>query len=226
MKDSQSTALHPTFSHTTANASTTIKPDSAENETLEITEFNAVNFIRKPPRVINSLYLRKQNHNKQNTKIFFEEIHEYPDNLAPKANYDRTSFRYTSQNDWKYSQVKQQLELPQIVGIVPPAEKLVHLMMLHIIEVLNGQRPAKHLQMWMTPPAYHALVRRARLGQEICGGTAKCPSPQIRKVRIFQPTPQVAEASVVLFDGRKIRAAALRLEARRNRWHIAEIEVI
>ncbi|XCB30995.1 Rv3235 family protein [Arcanobacterium hippocoleae] len=113
-----------------------------------------------------------------------------------------------------------------MIGILPPAENFIHVIMVHIIDVLNGQRPAKHLQTWMTPQAYQALIRRTRLGMAIHGGAAKCAAPRIRKIRVFHPTPNIAEAGVVLFDGRRIRGAAIRLETRKNRWHIAEIEVI
>lgn len=196
-------------------------------ETEQFQKAGAVKFIRTPPRNFNSSHYIAQNFAKA-SRAHLNQDNPQSHNYLSTHSYDRTSFRYYRDQDWKYYQIanSHQNQPSPVVAILPPPENFIKVIMLHIIEVLNGQRPAKHLRIWMSPQAYQALVRRARLGMEIHGQAAKCAAPQIRKVRVFQPTPRAVEAAIVLFDGRKIRGAALRLETQKDRWQIAEIEVI
>lgn len=108
----------------------------------------------------------------------------------------------------------------------PDPEQEAKILTLHVVDVLNGQRPLRQLRTWLTPAIYQALARRAELGQKLCGGPAKCGAPRIRAIRVFRPRPRIAEACAVVFDGRKTRAAALRLAAQHRHWHIHALEII
>lgn len=216
----------------------TTQTQSSESEnqlsTQEFADTGAVQFLRTPPRSFDSPHYRQQNLRKtQNTNVAAVKLNTAittANNELSSTEYDRTRFRYSRRTDWKYNQIMrtpaQAHQEQPVAAILPPSENFIHVITLHIIDVLNGQRPAKHLRSWMSPQAYQALLRRSRLGLEIHGGAAKCAAPQVRKIRLFQPTPRSAEAAVVLFDGRRIRGAALRLETCKDRWVIAEIEVI
>ncbi|WP_311590749.1 Rv3235 family protein [Trueperella bernardiae] len=94
------------------------------------------------------------------------------------------------------------------------------------IEVLMGHRPARQLQTWMHPDVYEALTRRAGLAQRVLGRAEKCMPPRIKRVRVCEPRDEVAEVSLVVFDGKRTRAAAARLEVRRGRWHVTALEII
>ncbi|QOQ39290.1 Rv3235 family protein [Trueperella pecoris] len=110
-------------------------------------------------------------------------------------------------------------------ALVPP-DRFAASIVGQAIEVLMGHRPVRQLQTWMHPSVYEALSRRAGLGHRIHGKPEKCRSPRIKRVRVCEPRDGVAEASLVVFDGHKIRAAATRLEVRRGRWHVTALEII
>jgi hypothetical protein len=110
------------------------------------------------------------------------------------------------------------------------------------LEVLNGYRPAGHLRTLASPShagtVVDAMARATRRVARVIGtpagtGTAKL---RIRRMRICQPRPDVAEISVVLGslgtaagaagstaaggapDGGRCWAAAFRLERRHGNW--------
>lgn len=108
----------------------------------------------------------------------------------------------------------------------PSAVATAHKITQQVIEILNGHRPPRHLQTWMLPNLYQSLVRRAALATRILGGPERTAAPHVRRVRVFHPLPRVAEVAVVVFDGRRIRAVAIRLQARRSQWHVTALEVV
>ncbi|GAB3091824.1 Rv3235 family protein [Isoptericola nanjingensis] len=95
------------------------------------------------------------------------------------------------------------------------------------VEVLRGERPATQLARWVTPQVRDQLAERARIG------LARAPlrdeeahrPVQVRRVRLVRLGDDVAEATVVLDDDGRVRAAAVRLEARRGTWRVAVLEV-
>lgn len=95
------------------------------------------------------------------------------------------------------------------------------------VEVLRGERPAAQLARWVTPQVRDQLAERARIG------LAHAPlrneehhrPVQVRRVRLVRLGDDVAEATVVLDDDGRVRAAAVRLEARRGAWRVAVLEV-
>ncbi|MDP9806698.1 hypothetical protein J2S70_001280 [Trueperella bonasi] len=109
---------------------------------------------------------------------------------------------------------------------LPPPDRFAAAVVGQAIEVLLGHRPVRQLQTWLHPLVYEALARRAGLGQRIRGKAEKCLAPRVKQVIVCEPREGVAEASVVVFDGTKIRAAATRLEVRKSRWHVTALEII
>ena len=94
------------------------------------------------------------------------------------------------------------------------------------VEVLRGDRPAAQLARWVTPVVLDQLTERARLLRE--APPAARPSGggpvHVRRVRLDRTTDS-AEATVVLEEAGRVRAAAVRLEARRGQWRIAILEL-
>lgn len=90
------------------------------------------------------------------------------------------------------------------------------------VEVLRGERPAAQLSRWVTPEVHDQLVERAQLVR----GRASATRPVlVRRVRLVRLGDDVAEATVVLDDDGRVRAAAVRLEARRGVWRVAVLEI-
>ncbi|GAA1709790.1 hypothetical protein GCM10009809_02680 [Isoptericola hypogeus] len=100
------------------------------------------------------------------------------------------------------------------------------------LEVLRGERPAAHLARWVTPQVRDQLEERARLLREhaargVAEGATRAGSRPalVRRVRLMRLGEDVAEATVVLDDDGRVRAAAVRLEARRGTWRVAVLEI-
>ncbi|MFC8922744.1 Rv3235 family protein [Cellulosimicrobium sp. NPDC057127] len=94
------------------------------------------------------------------------------------------------------------------------------------IEVLRGERTVQQLTRWVTPQIYDALARRARLVLEAPGPAETAARPvTIRRARVMRLGAEVAEATVVVDDGGRVRAAAARLEARRGAWRVVALEI-
>jgi hypothetical protein len=91
-----------------------------------------------------------------------------------------------------------------------------------VMETLYGPRPIQQLARWTDGNVYRAIARRVAART---GPTTGAP-PQVRSVRVCRPAPTVAEASVVVQTGRRVRAVALRLEIRDRRWLCTALEVI
>lgn len=94
------------------------------------------------------------------------------------------------------------------------------------VEALLGMRAATQLQRWLTPELYDAVARRAGLAVRILGRSVGSPRPRI--ISHHAQTAEdgrSAEVCVILHDGAKVRAVALRLEAFRGRWRASAIEI-
>ena len=92
------------------------------------------------------------------------------------------------------------------------------------VEVLRGERPASQLARWVTPRVHDQIVERARLVRALQSERSGRPV-QVRRVRLVRLGDDVAEATVVLDDDGRVRAAAVRLEARRGVWRVAVLEI-
>lgn len=96
------------------------------------------------------------------------------------------------------------------------------------VEVLRGERPAAQLARWVTPQVYDQLLERGRLMRE--AQQSRPPRPKahaatVRRVRMVRLGSSSAEATVILHDEGRVRAAAVRLEARRGVWRVAVLEI-
>jgi hypothetical protein len=89
-----------------------------------------------------------------------------------------------------------------------------------VLEVEAAERPVTQLGHWVLPAIYRRLDRRQQLRARQLDPRAprsRCPE-HVRSVHVCQPTPDIAEVSVVTAGGDRCRALALRLERRKGRW--------
>ena len=92
-------------------------------------------------------------------------------------------------------------------------------------EVLAGLRPVDHLVRWNSPSLFEALARRAGLAARMLGRQASPRRPRIRSVRTELTMSGACEATVLLEEGNRVRAAAARLELLRERWILTGLEM-
>jgi hypothetical protein len=93
------------------------------------------------------------------------------------------------------------------------------------VEVLRGERPVAQLQRWVAPDVFDALGRRALLLHETAGPLVAARPVAILRARLVRLGENAAEATVVLQDEDRVRAAALRLEGRRGVWRVVVLEI-
>ncbi|MFI2362558.1 Rv3235 family protein [Promicromonospora sp. NPDC019610] len=96
------------------------------------------------------------------------------------------------------------------------------------VEVLRGERPAAQLARWVTPQVYDQLLERGRLMREarqVRPTRPRAHPAAVRRVRLVRLGASSAEATVILHDEGRVRAAAVRLEARRGVWRVAVLEI-
>ena len=92
-------------------------------------------------------------------------------------------------------------------------------------EVLAGLRPVDHLVRWTSPSLFEAIARRAGLAARILGRQASPRRPRIRSVRTELTMSGACEATGLLEEGNRVRAAAARLELLRERWILTSLEM-
>lgn len=148
----------------------------------------------------------------------------------PRAGWDRMRFQPALdpedvRKDRKTRRKKvQHRPAPESVEMPDPARSAATIVTA-ACEVLTGHRPADQLVKWTTPELFEAICRRAGLARRLLG-----PAPQPARLRMrsvhTQPTTYGAcEATVLLDDGSRVRAAAARLEAHRGRWVLSRLEI-
>jgi hypothetical protein len=93
------------------------------------------------------------------------------------------------------------------------------------VEVTTGLRPPSQLVRWTNDEVRTLLARRADLARNT-GARARQPRRGIvRSARVCIPRDGVAEATVVISDGPRIRAVALRLEGTDGRWRVTALRI-
>ncbi|WP_240644119.1 Rv3235 family protein [Antribacter gilvus] len=109
---------------------------------------------------------------------------------------------------------------------LPDPTQLVCRVVRAAVEVLRGDRPAAQLARWVTPQVYDQLLERGRLMRKVLPpGSAGHPAT-VRRVRLeLVEGGTAAEATVILQDAGRVRAAAVRLEAHRGAWRVACLEI-
>ena len=93
------------------------------------------------------------------------------------------------------------------------------------VEVAAGLRPANQLIRWTSDEVHAMLARRAELGRQ---AVLRGRPPQrgvVRSTHVCIPRDGVAEATVIVADGSRTRAVALRLEGLDGRWRVTALEV-
>ncbi|MFV0461720.1 MAG: Rv3235 family protein [Nostocoides sp.] len=89
-----------------------------------------------------------------------------------------------------------------------------------VVEVLRGVRSLPQLQRWTSPAVYEALGRKISHAERTGTDPRRAARVRIRRVRVCEPGEGVAEVAVVLIDGLRVRAVALRLVGLDGRWRI------
>ncbi|KGM13526.1 Rv3235 family protein [Cellulomonas bogoriensis] len=90
------------------------------------------------------------------------------------------------------------------------------------VETLSGARPLGQLARWVSPQIYDSLARRREAGGTRTGTVRRAT---VLRTRVCSISDSVAEASVVVHDGRRVRAGAVRLEVRRGQWRATVLQI-
>lgn len=122
----------------------------------------------------------------------------------------------------------------------PPPEDptpLAGAIVLATVEALAGTRPVAQLTRWVTPELFETLqaarrARQAALGPGRRLGAAATPAPtgpvpraRVRRTLLARLSETAAEGTVVVHDGARVRAAAVRLEVHRSHWRATALEI-
>ncbi|WP_432456742.1 Rv3235 family protein [Cellulomonas iranensis] len=92
------------------------------------------------------------------------------------------------------------------------------------VEAALGRRPAAQLARWVAPGVLDSLQRRADLVRRT-GVLTHARQPAARRVRVCAVDPHAAEACLVVDDGVRVRAVALRIEAHRGTWRVTTLDI-
>ena len=97
------------------------------------------------------------------------------------------------------------------------------------MESLRGIRPLSQLVRSVSPEVFDALHARSQVREQARNRPGAPPVSQsrarVRAARVIRLTPGSAEASVVIDDADRVRAAALRVEEHRGRWWVVVLEI-
>jgi hypothetical protein len=99
---------------------------------------------------------------------------------------------------------------------------------LALLEVMTGVRPAPQVLRWTSPEVYAVVARRSALvARRVAEGNAPRTRPRLRviRVRVCEPADGVAEATVVISDGPRVRAVAVRLVGQDGKWRVSALQV-
>ena len=92
-----------------------------------------------------------------------------------------------------------------------------------MLQIEAGQRPPSQLSRFAAPEVIESLVRRRSARTR--GRRAPVRPTRVRTVLLSEPRDGVADASVVLDDGRRARALALRLTGLDGRWIVTDLQI-
>ncbi len=92
-----------------------------------------------------------------------------------------------------------------------------------LVEVLWGVRPAVQVVRWTSGEVQAVVARRSLVAAR--RGTRPGRPPVVRRVRVCEPADGVAEVSLVVVAGDRVRAVALRLTGLDGRWVVTELQV-
>lgn len=111
-------------------------------------------------------------------------------------------------------------------GAVPTTDprRFAHGVGIACVEAALGRRPAAQLARWVAPGVLDSLQRRADLVRRTSVLT-HARRPTARRVRVCTVDPHAAEACLVVDDGLRVRAVALRIEAHRGTWRVTTLDI-
>lgn len=143
---------------------------------------------------------------------------------TPERPWDRlcVAARKPSKTTWDEEGPRLEAELPPDA---PKGTSLIGSIVILVVEVLLGHRPATALRHWLTPEVYGPVARRAGLAIRIKGRAPWTYRPRILKVLANKPLARVIEAAAAVYDGQRVRAACLRMEFLRGRWKVVALEI-
>ena len=97
------------------------------------------------------------------------------------------------------------------------------------MESLRGIRPLAQLVRSVSPEVFDALHARCQVREQARTRRGAPPVSQsrarVRHARVVRIGPGVAEATVIIDDVDRVRAAALRVEEHRGRWWVVVLEI-
>ena len=110
-------------------------------------------------------------------------------------------------------------ELPQVTpeAELPAIQEWVSQYVLAVVEIWSGRRSAAQLARWSHRKVHMQVLQRP----SIISSAAK-----IRKIYISQPHESIAETTVTLRVGERVRAMILRFEGVDHRWVCTEMVVL
>ncbi|MEE6282718.1 Rv3235 family protein [Georgenia sunbinii] len=114
---------------------------------------------------------------------------------------------------------------PDMLAALPAPGPWAGALVRAAVEVLTGSRPPAQLARWLSLDLYESIVRRAGLAVRILGRPQPARVAQLRRVHCHTVRPGVHEVAVVVHDGVRVRAAAVRIEAWRGRWRATALEI-
>lgn len=96
-----------------------------------------------------------------------------------------------------------------------------------IVEVMSGLRPAPQVVRWTTPQVYAVIARRGALAARRRAARSRTLTQRavVRSVHVCEPADGVAECSVVVSEGTRVRAMALRLTGQDGRWRVEALQI-
>lgn len=137
--------------------------------------------------------------------------------------WDRIAFRSPAREPLEPDEELPSLVWPQPVPAdLPEPSAWCGALVRTCVEVLLGARPPAQLARWLTSDLFGTLSRRAMVGQSL---TAAARRVRVLRVHTCALDETRYEASVVLHDGRRVRAAAVRIEIHRGRWRATALEI-
>lgn len=107
------------------------------------------------------------------------------------------------------------------------------------VDAFHGTRPVTQLARLVAPAVYEQLAARSRAQQEVnkingvvrvsgtrpINGGVMRPTTRVLRARVLRVSPVAAEATVIVLDGARVRAAALRVEEFRGRWRATVLQI-
>lgn len=141
-----------------------------------------------------------------------------PDDALPKYVQSclAVDFRAGDEDDYFGPQATLRYALPE-----PRA--WAHAIAVAVLESLGGRRPPTQFARAMTSEVYDVIARRHAVALRR-GATGAQPS-LVRRVALCEPADGVAELSIVVHHGGRVRAIAMRMSGVDGRWLITAFEM-